>query len=83
MLSMHLSRQSWFHKDQCVCVLIPSFFGTCSKYFNVAWWGGKKQQKPTIKTLIISSESILSHFSIQSAVIKYSVNTKLGHILCK
>lgn len=47
---------------------------------------GKKNQpheENTIKTLIISAGSILSHFCIQSAVIKYSVNTKLGHILCK
>lgn len=40
-------------------------------------------EKNTIKALIISAGSILSHFCIQSAVIKYSVNTKLGHILCK
>lgn len=48
----------------------------------------KQKKKPTprkntIKALIISAGSILSHFCIQSAVIKYSVNTKLGHILCK
>lgn len=62
------------------------FFGMCSKCLNAACGGKKKNQlhkKNTIKTLIISAESISSHFCIQSAVIKHSANAKLGHILCK
>lgn len=76
MLSRHVSAQSWLQEK-----LLLFFFAASSKYLKPMLRVRKK--KITIKILIISAESVLSHFCIQSAVIKYSVNTKLGHILCK
>lgn len=75
MLSRHVSVQSWLQKKLSIF-----FFAASSEYLKPML---RVRKKITIKILIISAESVLSHFCIQSAVIKYSVNTKLGHILCK
>lgn len=76
-LSERLPVQGWLQRKLSISIL-PSSSKHLRPVLHV-----KKKKKITFKILIISAESVLSHFSIQSAVIKYSVNTKLGHILCK
>lgn len=75
-LSERLPVQGWLQRKLSISIL-PSSSKHLRPVLHV------KKKKITFKILIISAESVLSHFSIQSAVIKYSVNTKLGHILCK
>lgn len=75
-LSERLPVQGWLQRKLSISIL-PSSSKHLRPVLHV------KKKKITFKILIISAESVLSHFSIQSAVIKYSVNTKLGRILCK